>query len=123
MKVMASARWVCADVFQEADENNMFVMKTMIKFTGPALKGYVLLVGYFQCTAEPRHRDLALFTLPQITHTSLNLSSLSGYRNHAVLRTITGLTLEVYILLEVLTDGCLFITVLSSLCLRETIFR
>ena len=45
MKVMGSARWVCADVFQVADGDNMFVMKTMITFTGPAIKGYVLLVS------------------------------------------------------------------------------
>ena len=54
MKTMGSARWVCADVFQVADGDNMFVMKTMINFTGPAVKGYVLLVSYFQYTAEPR---------------------------------------------------------------------
>ena len=53
MKTMGSARWVCADVFQVADGDNMFVMKTMITFTGPALKGYILLVSYIQYTAEP----------------------------------------------------------------------
>ena len=48
MKMMGSARWVCADVFQVADGDNMFVMKTMITFTGPSVKGYILLVSYIQ---------------------------------------------------------------------------
>ncbi|XP_078358914.1 uncharacterized protein LOC144643511 isoform X1 [Oculina patagonica] len=46
MKMMGSGRWVCADVHQVADGDNMFVMKTKITFTGPTLKGYMLLVQY-----------------------------------------------------------------------------
>lgn len=72
MKTMGSKRWVCADVFQVADGDNMFIMKTMINFTGPAIKGYVLLVSYLQYTAEPLHRDVEVFTLPQRAHISLN---------------------------------------------------
>ena len=47
MKVMRSARWVCADVHQEAVGDNVFTMKTKITFTGPTLKGYMLLVSPF----------------------------------------------------------------------------
>ena len=64
---------MCADVFQVADGDNMFVMKTMINFTGPAIKGYVLLVSYFQYTAEPLHRYFEVLTQPQRAHISLNL--------------------------------------------------
>lgn len=74
MKTMGSARWVCADVFQVADGDNMFVMKTMINFTGPAIKGYVLLVSYFQYAVEPLHTYLEVFTLPQRANISLNLT-------------------------------------------------
>lgn len=47
MKMMGSGRWVCADVHQVAEDDNMFVMKTKITFTGPTLKGYILLVSHF----------------------------------------------------------------------------
>lgn len=46
MKTLGSKRWVCADVYQPVAENDVFVMKTKITFTGPALQGYILLVRY-----------------------------------------------------------------------------
>ena len=51
MKTMRSARWVCADVHQVVEGDNMFVMKTRIMFTGPTLQGYMLLVS--QCYNAP----------------------------------------------------------------------
>lgn len=46
MKTMGGLRWVCADVRQVMEGDNMFAMKTKITFTGPALKGYILLIQY-----------------------------------------------------------------------------
>ena len=46
-KTMGGMRWVCADAHQMMEGDKMFVMKTKITFTGPALEGYILLVSPF----------------------------------------------------------------------------
>lgn len=47
MKTMGGLRWVCADVRQVMEGGDMFEMKSKITFTGPSLKGYILLVSHF----------------------------------------------------------------------------
>lgn len=46
MKTMGGLRWVCADVRQVMEGGDMFEMKSKITFTGPSLKGYILLIQY-----------------------------------------------------------------------------